>query len=160
MRLILLAACAALIGGCAATGLPLVHRDDQQAYDARLADWRAHSSTGFAAYDRDGNGRVGPDEWVEANLRLARLADLDDDGALDRYEALFLRDVPQRRKIEGQAALAEFDRFWRDNAKAGKLRESELAALFRADFAADDVDRNGVLTCAELFAPGPACTAG
>ncbi|WP_255500693.1 hypothetical protein [Caulobacter sp. 17J80-11] len=32
-----------------------------------------------------------------------------------------------------------------------------LSALFRADFAADDVDRDGVLTCAELFA-GSACS--
>jgi hypothetical protein len=156
--LILLAASAALLGGCAATGLPLVHRDDQQAYDARLADWRARGPAGFAAYDRDGNGRVGPDEWVETNLRLARLADLDDDGALDRYEALFFRDVPDRRRVQGPAALAEFDRFWRAHEKDGKLRERELTALFRDDFAEEDADRDGVLKCAELFAACPAAS--
>lgn len=150
---------AAALGGCALSplglsALPLVHADDAAAHAARVGEY-TEAAGGFARYDRDGDGVVGLEEWVEENWRYALTADLDDDGVLDRYEAMLYRDLPARRHLEGQAAIDEFDAFWRGGQKHGKLGKAQLAAVLRTDFEAADADRNGALDCGEVFAPRP-----
>lgn len=158
MRALPLAAC--LLAGCAgSTALPLVHYDDAEAHAARLEALQGEADS-FTRYDSDGDRAVAADEWVEAEWDRALAADLDEDGALDRYEALLYRDVTRTRALKGADALAEFGVYWRTHQQGGKLRKDQLTADFRRDFAAADADRDGRLACREIFAAPEACPKG
>lgn len=151
---------AVVLTGCDAApdllGMPVVDPKHQAVHDLRVGRHLARVGE-FDRFDRDGDGRVRFQEWVDENHRYALLADLDGDGALNRYEAMLYKEAPARRELYGQSAMDEFQAFWRAYQRQGRLRKAELTPAFRADFVAADADHDGVLTCREMFLPPSTC---
>lgn len=98
----------------------------------------------FKRLDRDGDGAVTFDEFVQASDERLRGMDANGDGNIGRDEFLAHHAAEAERRIE--RILAEFDK-----KKTGRLALADLAGRGAQRLAACDADKDGTVTRAEYL---------
>ena len=100
----------------------------------------------FAAYDRDGDGKITAEEVKSVEAERFDAVDANHDGALTVDELAAMIEKRRRERLE--ARLARLDR-----DDDGTVTADELAAVHTGWFARLDHDGDGVVTKEEFAAP-------
>ena len=132
---------------CTGTASANHHSDDD--------DHRAHMADRFKAADKDGNGRLDPEE-AKALPRVAKnfdRLDTDKDGSVSQAElAAGMQHMHGKGRKMHRNGMAAFEKA--DTDKDGTLDRTEAAAMPRVakNFEAIDTDRSGTVSLEEVHA--------